>query len=130
MSPSYDHNTFQQQFARFDLSFSQAAMQSYLAEVYHDSGLRGVLDLLWEWEHRVGYFNLGSLKENRRFHYFDEATQVTYRAQINFARNKYSPQPANVSNLPPVHCAPHSTMWPAMVPAASRFQSVSFQPKR
>ena len=30
--------------------------------------------------------------------------------------------------LPPEHCAPHSMMWPAMMPAASRSQSSAAQP--
>src|ERR1035438_347329 len=32
--------------------------------------------------------------------------------------------------LPPVHCAPHSMMWPAMVPLASLSKSSSRQPNR
>src|SRR3981081_186183 len=30
--------------------------------------------------------------------------------------------------FPPEHCAPHSMMWPAMIPAASLSQSVAPQP--
>ena len=32
--------------------------------------------------------------------------------------------------LPPVLCAPHSMMWPATMPAASRSQSSGAHPKR
>jgi hypothetical protein len=97
MPSSVNHDALQQAFARFDLSFSQAAMQAYLDEVCRRSGLRAVLDLLWEWESRVGYFNLDSLKQNRRYQFYDEGFAVTLRAQVNFARDKYSPQPAIVS---------------------------------
>ena len=95
----------QQAFARFDLSFSQDAMQNYLTAVYHSSGLRAVLAALWEWEHRVRYFNLDSLQENRRYHYFDAATQITFRAQVNFARHRYSNAAPPVPRNTGLHCA-------------------------
>ncbi len=105
MVPSHDHSTLQQQFERFDVRTPQADVQEYLSRAYERSGLRRVLDLLWEWESRVGYFNLESLKQNRRYHYYDEDTAVTLRAQINFARNQYTPQPPASSNSRAVHCA-------------------------
>lgn len=97
--------TLRREFERFDLRMSQAAMQEYLRCEYEQHGLNRVLDLLWEWEACVGYFSPARLQQNRRYSYEDAETGVTFRAQINFARNKYSPTPATSSATRALHCA-------------------------
>lgn len=104
MSPTQDYDARQRQFARFDLSLTQSAMQEYLHTVYEREGLCRVLDLLWEWEGRVGYFNPEALAQNRRYEFYDEATATTLRAQVNFARHRYSAQPQSTS-ASTRHCA-------------------------
>ncbi len=100
-----EQTTLQAAFARFDLRMAQAEMQEYLRAVYEQDGMRRVLDLLWEWESRVGYFNREALKQNRRYEFYDEAFAVILRAQVNFARHHYSNPTAPRPNLSALHCA-------------------------
>ncbi len=79
-------------------------MQEYLRMVDEQEGLCRALDLLWAWEGHVGYFNPEALAQNRRYEFFDEATAVTLRAQVNFARHRYSSQPQSPS-ASTRHCA-------------------------
>lgn len=96
-------NLYQHEFERFDLSLPQHAMQAHLDFEYARAGLPRVLDLLWEWESRVGYFSLEKLRQNPRYEYYDAETGVTLRAQINLARNNYTPKPE--SSARDLHCA-------------------------
>ncbi len=96
-------STLREQFKRYDLGMPQEAMQNYLRLEFERHGMARVLELLWEWEARVGYCKPELLRQNRRYHYDDPETGVAFRAQINFARDNYTPKPSPSARE--LHCA-------------------------
>ncbi|NCX93486.1 MAG: hypothetical protein EBX40_02275 [Gammaproteobacteria bacterium] len=93
-----------QEFRQFDLNFSQADMQAYLATIYKKEGLNRALDLLFEWELAVGYITPGKLNDNKRYRYEDPVSHIVYRTQVNIARSNYSPKPISGASIPKLHC--------------------------
>ena len=81
-----------------------AEMQSYLAEIEQQKGLRSSLDALFDWSLEVGYITQAKLQDNPRFAFKDAETGVTFTAQINVARSRYSPKPLTGQNIPKLHC--------------------------
>jgi len=82
----------------------QAEMQSYLADIEQQQGLRASLDALYHWSLDVGYITQAKLQDNPRFAFKDAETGVTFTAQINVARSRYSPKPLTGQNIPKLHC--------------------------
>ena len=82
----------------------QAEMQSYLADIAQQQGLRASLDALYDWSLEVGYITQAKLQDNPHFAFKDPDTGVTFTAQINVARSRYSPEPLTGKSIPKLHC--------------------------
>ncbi|MEK6794370.1 MAG: DUF4922 domain-containing protein [Spirochaetota bacterium] len=93
-----------ERFLSYNPEMPQEEMQVYLSEVYRREGMRAALERLFEWELAVGYITRGKLEDNKRYGFHDSATGVTFRTQINYARDNYSPAPMTGANVPKLHC--------------------------
>ncbi len=80
--------------------FTQRQMQAFLEAVHEKEGLPAALQRLREWSITTGYIRPDDLRLNRSFHWPDETYGLTFRAQVNVLRSRYTPQP----QLPEVAC--------------------------
>ncbi|MFC1504409.1 hypothetical protein ACFL6D_03230 [Spirochaetota bacterium] len=85
-----DLDACRQAFRRYTAETSEEEIQHYLEEEYKNKGLCHTLKLLEEWEYKTGYLTKEKLESNKRYEYFDKDIDVTFRAQVNFARDKYT----------------------------------------
>ena len=93
------------EFKKFSIATPQETIQAYFESEYHKNGLPKVLDLLFEWERKTGYITDEKLEWIKKFTYPDSETGVRFRAQINYARDRYSPKAPDQKNSPKLHCS-------------------------
>ena len=68
---------------------SQQSLQKKLAEMFSTTGLSSALNYLYDWSVNSGYIDPSLLAKNAVFYYPDENYDLTFKAQVNYARDAY-----------------------------------------
>lgn len=98
------HEDLNSLFSSGDVSFTQQQMQDYLDGVSESQHLFAAIEALYQWSFDAGYLTHAKLNDNIRYQYFDPKTQVTFKTQINIARDQYSPEPPTNQQGMKIHC--------------------------
>lgn len=92
-------------FEKYNKSFTQDKMQTYLEHVQQEQGLSEALEVLYQWSRGSGYLTDALFEDNVHYTYNDKALGVNFRTQINYARSKYSDKPSAAKANKKLHCA-------------------------